>query len=155
MKKKVLLVLVIIVNILIWVNSSLPATISSSQSGFVANIIYPLFKWLFDYETSTYLIRKLAHFTEFLILGVLVTLLYNEFKLNKYLLIAFTHGLMVAIIDETIQLFVPGRAGLVSDVLIDLSGVIIGILISYLIINKRKVKTNWFTCIFVQLWYNK
>ncbi len=37
-------------------------------------------------------------------------------------------GLLTALTDETIQLFVPGRSGQVTDVWIDFSGVLTGLL---------------------------
>lgn len=35
-------------------------------------------------------------------------------------------GLLTAVIDETIQLNVPGRAGMITDVWLDFSGVLTG-----------------------------
>ena len=37
-------------------------------------------------------------------------------------------GLLTALTDETIQLFVPGRSGQVTDIWIDFSGVMTGLL---------------------------
>lgn len=141
MKKQSLLILVIILNLIIWINSLLPGSVSSSQSGFVANFIYPIFKGFFNYETFSLLVRKAAHFMEFLLLGLVTTFLYHKKQFKVYYLIAFMHTLIVAVIDEAIQLFVPGRAGLITDLLIDLSGALVGILIALLIINKRKSET--------------
>ncbi len=49
-------------------------------------------------------------------------------------------GLATAVCDETIQLNVEGRAGMITDVLLDFSGVIFGTLIMlfiFLIYKKR------------------
>ena len=76
-------------------------------------------------------IRKLAHFTEFFILGILVLIMIKETNLNYYYTFTILFCLFVAILDETHQLFIDGRAGNIKDVLIDTSGSII-----YIIINK-------------------
>jgi VanZ family protein len=76
-------------------------------------------------------IRKLAHFGEFLILGVLwvLTLTSYSFRLQKAMQLTISIGLLTALSDEFIQTFVPGRAGTLLDVLIDLVGVLVGVFI--------------------------
>ena len=133
MKSKVLLIVGIAINALIWVNSLLPGNLSSSQSGLIVNLIYPIFKNFISLNTFSVIIRKLAHFTQFMILAIVFVNYYKSINKNKFYLITLIHGLMVAIIDESIQLFVPGRSGLITDVLIDFSGVITGLLIVYII----------------------
>ena len=52
-------------------------------------------------------------------------------------------GLLTAVIDETIQLFVEGRAGMIADVWIDFGGVVTGTLIMlgfYAVVRSRKKK---------------
>ena len=73
------------------------------------------------------LIRKCAHFTEYLILGVFstLTLLQTEWKRKCAIGIGFCA--CVAVMDETLQLFVSGRTGKVLDVLIDSVGAMVGI----------------------------
>ena len=77
---------------------------------------------------SSVFVRKLAHFTEFSVLGVLAVLLFTILRqrIPRTFLYAGMLGLSVAFCDETIQLFVPGRAGLLTDVWIDTAGVIVG-----------------------------
>ena len=133
MKSKVLLIVGIAINALIWVNSLLPGYLSSSQSGLIVNLIYPIFENFISLNTFSVIIRKLAHFTQFMILAIVFVNYYKSINKNKFYLITLIHGLMVAIIDESIQLFVPGRSGLITDVLIDFSGVITGLLIVYII----------------------
>lgn len=133
LRSKVLLIIGIIINIFIWTNSLLPASVSSSQSGFVADILYPPFEDIIEVNKFYQIIRKLAHFTEFMLLGIVFSLFYLSIGKNKYYFITLIHGLIVAIIDETIQLFIPGRAGLITDVLIDTSGVLFGLFIIILI----------------------
>lgn len=145
LRSKILLIIGVIINIFIWTNSLLPASVSSSQSGFVADILYPPFEDIVELNKFSQIIRKLAHFTEFMFLGIVFCLFYLSIGKNKYYFITLIHGLIVAIIDETIQLFIPGRAGLITDVLIDTSGVIFGILLivlTKLIIYGKILKDN-------------
>lgn len=144
MKKHLPIVLVLLTTLFIWTNSLLPGSISSSQSGFITNLIYPIFKNIMSIDTLTVIIRKLAHFTEYAILGITLAYFYlSRSKQNKYLLLALLQGVITAVIDESIQLLVPNRAGLITDVLIDTSGVVFGILVFYLIFrNKFKSKNN-------------
>ena len=69
-------------------------------------------------------IRKLAHFLEFACLGLLWCKVFASFHIsnrtsNGYILLIC---LLVAVVDEYIQLFSPGRDGKVMDVLLDFSG---------------------------------
>ena len=144
MKKHLPIVLVLLTTLFIWTNSLLPGSISSSQSGFITNLIYPIFKNIMSIDKLTVIIRKLAHFTEYAILGITLAYFYlSRSKQNKYLLLALLQGVITGVIDESIQLLVPNRAGLITDVLIDTSGVVFGILVFYLIFrNKFKSKNN-------------
>ncbi|HKL95403.1 MAG TPA: VanZ family protein [Haploplasma sp.] len=132
MKKRLPLILVLITTLFIWGNSLLPGSVSSSQSGIITKLLYPLFKNVMSVDTLTTIIRKLAHFTEYAILGLVLAYFYKS-KTHKYLLFALLQGVITAIIDESIQLLVPNRAGLLTDVLIDTSGVLFGLLVFYII----------------------
>lgn len=137
MKKRITLILLIIVNLFIWINSLMPGNVSSEQSNFIVNLIYPLFKNILTKNDLSFYIRKLAHLTEFLILGLLLSY-YLTLKNVKYkYIITLIYGIIVAIIDETIQYFIPNRACQITDVLIDSVGVIIGLLI-YILYNKLR-----------------
>jgi VanZ family protein len=68
-------------------------------------------------------LRKLAHLTEYAILGAL---LLRAVGARVPALVA---GVAYAVSDEIHQTFVPGRQGSVLDVLIDSAGVVIGILV--------------------------
>lgn len=71
-------------------------------------------------------LRKCAHFTEFAVLGVLSGLTLLQTKVSRRVLIAVAFCLVVASMDETLQLFVDGRAGRVVDVMIDGVGALVG-----------------------------
>lgn len=76
-------------------------------------------------------IRKLAHFSEYAYMGVLVFVLLVQYINNKRLLyILVTLWVFVsATLDEFHQLFVPGRYGSFIDVMLDTCGGICGILL--------------------------
>ena len=71
-----------------------------------------------------HIIRKNAHAFEFLVLAILVANVLKIFGLtgkNALVYIMFI-CLLCAVLDEYHQLFVPGRASQVTDVLIDFAG---------------------------------
>lgn len=120
------LLLVVVLTVVIFVNSSLPATESGKLSGFVAQFVAQLSQLLDitlkgDVEHN---IRKLAHFLEFACLGLLWCKTFASFRVSNrtstgYILLLC---LLTAVTDEYIQLFSLGREGKVMDVLLDFSG---------------------------------
>ncbi len=82
-------------------------------------------------------IRKYAHMAEFFCLGVSVFLYLSERftwrRSVKTPLFSLAICFLYACSDEVHQLFVPGRAGMFRDVLIDSVGFSIGILLVFLI----------------------
>lgn len=105
------------------------------SGGIVAWIVGLFFPEDFTHiELVHFLVRKAAHFTEYFILGVLLSLTIREAKWNRVLLAPWVLGTLVASCDETIQLFSDGRAGQVTDVMLDSSGVFTGCMILTLIV---------------------
>ena len=131
----VLAMLLVLWLCLIWFNSSRPADVSSQESGWLLSLAHKVFPSLTEHA-----LRKSAHAFEFAILGILSSLLFLlrlkiRNTLHRYMilrsggwLIAF--GLAAPIVDEAIQLFVPGRSAEVLDVLIDLGGFAAGALLT-------------------------
>ena len=74
-------------------------------------------------------LRKCAHFTEFMILGVLSRNAMQYRKVQCKGIAAMAFCVSIAAVDETLQLFVSGRAGRVQDVLIDSAGALVGLLV--------------------------
>lgn len=92
-------------------------------------------------------IRKNAHAFEYIVLAILSSAIFfstNKKGLSAIIYILFT-CLLLAILDEYHQSFVPGRASLVSDILIDFIGSIIGIVIFYIGYYKIKKLTRFNT----------
>ena len=75
------------------------------------------------------LLRKAGHFSEFFVLGVLAMLSVLQTKVRYRLLSALSFCVLVAAVDETIQLFVSGRSGQVTDVVLDSVGALCGIIV--------------------------
>ena len=87
-------------------------------------------------------LRKCAHFTEFAVLGVLSDLTLLQTKMSRRVLMTMAFCLVVASMDETLQLFVDGRVGRVVDVLIDGAGALSGsilIVVSVWLRSKKRV----------------
>ena len=78
------------------------------------------------------ILRKCAHFTEFMILGVLSSITLKHMKVGYKSIIGLGYCVLIASLDETLQLFVSGRAGRVQDVLIDSAGALAGIVIAFI-----------------------
>ena len=67
-------------------------------------------------------LRKIAHFAEFAVLGIEVSLYVSLFMRKKaYMLASYSFGMFIAFFDETIQLF-SGRGSSVADVWLDFLG---------------------------------
>lgn len=80
-------------------------------------------------------VRKLAHGLEYAVLGLFLTAMYRSYGLDgrRWILISFLSAAAYASTDEFHQLFVPGRAGKVTDVLIDSAGALIGVCVVWMI----------------------
>ena len=77
---------------------------------------------------NTYL-RKIAHFTIYTVLGAFLfsaALNIENGAVYKKILISMAIGLLYSVTDEFHQLFVEGRSGEITDVLIDFGGVVLG-----------------------------
>ena len=72
-----------------------------------------------------------------MILGVLSSLALKYMKLGQKVIAGLGYCILVASLDETLQLFVSGRAGRVMDVLIDSTGATTGIVIVFLFLKYK------------------
>lgn len=98
-----------------------------------------------------YIMRKLAHYTIFLIGGIAIISFVNRLskKKGKSAIITILLGFLYACSDELHQYFVSGRDARFKDVLIDTAGVITGVVLYLLILtiarnirNKKKNKLD-------------
>ena len=117
---------------------------SQEQSDLVLNILNFLGLELSDNikNLASFIVRKAAHITEYLILYILifiVVILYSDTKKAK--VFSLLYMILYACTDEIHQLFVPGRSGMIRDVFIDSIGGIIGISIISIYENIKKRKS--------------
>lgn len=126
----------------IWGNSLLPAELSSALSKAVGSVVRLFLPGSVDVVTGTGqgILRKLAHGTEFFTLGILLSRLFRLVRHRKWehWVLPLLCGIGAACVDETIQMFVPGRGPAVRDVCIDSTGVLLGVCLMGLICARKK-----------------
>lgn len=129
------LLLIIIWMTFIFLMSNQPAETSDSQS---LGIISMLSKLGIDMsgifaDIANFIVRKCAHFLEYMILGFLIiNLIKEDLKLKYIILIVIGGVFLYACTDEFHQLFVLGRDGNIRDIFIDTSGGTASALLFYL-----------------------
>ena len=145
-KKRMWTILVAVWMVVIFLFSAQPSDESSKESLFVGRMVGQIFvkdfeEWPEDEqeafaEAINYPVRKTAHATEYAILGILVFMrcrYQNTWSRKRMILIAWGISTAYAATDEFHQIFVPGRAGMLTDVMIDSSGALAGILLAALV----------------------
>lgn len=120
----------------IWGNSLVPGEGSGGMSMAVVDAAHRVlgscglpYEWI-----TNLLVRKTGHFIEYLVLGLISTQVAHS---NRSISRRMFFGVMppcvfTAAIDETIQLFVPGRCGQITDVLLDCCGALAGVFLHLL-----------------------
>lgn len=145
----VLAAVTVFITVFIWSNSFKDSESSNSASDTVIELIQPVLDSICkDGTQQNFLVRKLAHVSEFAALGISVAFLhryYMKYSRGKsFFGFACFYGLAVAVADEFIQSF-SDRTDSVNDVLIDFSGYIIGFLICvciFFMIDMKKKKRD-------------
>lgn len=152
MKKSIFAVLIVIWMLFIFSMSSQNGEVSSNTSGSTIKVVLSIVPKFNEQpkevqenivESLQFIGRKSAHFIGYMILGILSMLLFLQIKhINKKPQFALLLCAIYAISDEIHQLFVPGRAGQVRDVLIDSSGSLVGIAIVLIFIKLLEMKRS-------------
>ena len=140
-----------IIFVLLWMYvifrfSASSATDSGNMSGWVVDLFYKIIEMFTGKNLQTslsvdhlatihLLIRKLAHMFIYFVLSisVMITLFTFPLKLFTRSLITILICFVYACTDEFHQLFVDGRGGAFSDVLIDTVGAILGVIFSLIL----------------------
>ena len=126
--------------VFIFSNSLQIADVSEGASGRVLGILQGILRHLglpgAADRLTMHIVRKLAHFCEYLLEGFLLMLCLRVYTRHffKHVSWPILGGLLTALTDETIQLFVPGRSGQVTDIWIDFSGVMTGLLVGLILL---------------------
>ena len=156
----------------IFVQSAMPDYASAEESSYIVDIVKGIINSVgnssINPELLTTIVRKLAHFTEYLVFGVSLVLSIKSLAeiisvrknkdsgsssidktkskaINLWFLLAWAFGTIYAISDELHQYFVPGRSCEVRDMCIDSAGVAVGCIICMIILknlNKKKISSG-------------
>ena len=126
----------------IWGNSLLDGgasrKLSSAVTKLTQGVVRPLYE-LFTGKTATdselhAFVRKAAHFLEFAVIAAVASLLLWRLR-GKHpvqnLVYVLFGSLLIAVADEYIQYFSPGRSSSVRDIVIDFWGAAVGALIAF------------------------
>jgi VanZ family protein len=140
----------------IWGHSLIPGTQSSMESSLVLEVVQKAGMWLVgqDFPPITRLlaehpgiinvlndssllhhyVRKSGHFCEYFMLAILAFNAVRTTFAHPVVSALVLGGIWCAVpnIDETIQRFVPGRAGMTTDVLLDMCGFACGFVLCLL-----------------------
>lgn len=118
-----------LIMILIFWFSHKAAVQSQAQSDFFLFLLFFLKE-----DTARFMIRKLAHFSIYTLLGICV---FSSFSNPKR---AFPGSFLICVLyacsDEFHQSFIPGRSCQTGDVLIDTCGACLGMFIAYNFLKK-------------------
>ena len=96
---------------------------------------------------SEHTIRKLAHFAEFTMEGFLLMLCLRVYTAHfvRHMSWPLLGGMTTALMDETIQRFIPNRTSSVTDVWIDMAGVVCGLFVALIIMLIVRLVTAFYT----------
>ena len=144
-KKRILpLIITVLIMIFIFLQSALPADLSKEESNL---IVQALIEFLHvDPKVLSFAVRKCAHFTEYLLLGLSLFATVREYdpvrlerneQWQRTALLSWGIGALYALTDEAHQAFVPGRSCEFRDMLIDSCGVAAGVLIMAALRSRR------------------
>ena len=146
LRQRIFLVLSVVITGFIFGQTLFSSADSHAQSGRIAAMLLYVLQGLSfrpDPDAFHLFIRKLAHFIEFGALGVCVGgYAFNRGCLQgrSYLAMPAYLTLLVAVCDEFLQSF-TGRSSLVSDVVLDYSGAILGLSVTAaFVFIKKKIK---------------
>lgn len=122
-----------------WMCLIFSASADSQSVKHSSRIVEPFCRWIYpnvtaaQVETVQIIVRKGAHMTEYALLALLLlyALSTRRGDPRRWMSSAWVLSVAYAAADEFHQLFVPGRSGLVTDVLIDATGAALGLLAFY------------------------
>jgi len=137
-KRIILIILLLALGALIFSFSNENGKNSNKTSDKVINSIIDIYENIKDTEVSKnsrielvnktrVIVRKLAHFSLYFILGMLVYILLTTFNLRHPIILAILFALFYASTDEFHQLFIDGRTSSVLDIFLDTFGSIVGV----------------------------
>ncbi|HHU06685.1 MAG TPA: VanZ family protein [Clostridiales bacterium] len=129
------ILLLIITLAFIWLSSLESASESAEKSEGLLIAIAPILELFLSADRiNEHMIRKLAHFIEFALLGgeLILLCVIDRRTRPQQVINCLSASLAVAVIDEALQLL-SDRGPQITDVLLDFSGAVFGILFVLLI----------------------
>lgn len=119
----------------IFSNSMQEGTASAERSG---SLLQDLLDWLpiLGGWFTEHILRKLGHFLEYALAGfwLLLCLRSCTVQVKQNITKPLLAGVLIALGDETIQLFVAGRSGQITDVWLDSFGMCCGLFVTWCIV---------------------
>ena len=138
MKKKSCWLLVALMVIFIFSNSAASAGTSNGMSLTVSEWVRPVLNTVGLHPETDFLnfvIRKLAHFSEYALLGCLIAIAYRlqpwSWMKSKAALLPF---FIIPVLDENLQRFSAGRSCELRDMLIDSAGMAAGMFLAIVLL---------------------
>jgi VanZ family protein len=120
---------------LIFFMSNQNAGESSNLSLYLADLLNRWLKNIFGPHVLTlseHVVRKCAHFIEYLVLGWLLFMGFlDRSSPGRTVLLVIIAGFLFAVSDEVHQLFVPGRTMRQFDVLVDMAGIALAVIMMH------------------------
>lgn len=164
--RAILIILLILVFMAIFDFSSQNGEESGSLSREVTNMVTKDIKSIQELEENKkeevlgeieHIIRKIAHFSIYTLVGILMMSLMSTYNLKqiKRVGISFGVGVLYAISDEFHQSFTPDRTPLFTDVIIDSCGVLVGLGIVIIMLKIAKMLRNKYKLIKNETEYKK
>lgn len=122
--------------VFIFRNSLQAGDLSSARSQSVMQMLNELLGRVGLGPLSQHTVRKLAHFAEFTLEGFLLMLCLRVYTRHfvRHVSWPLLGGMTTALMDETIQRFIPGRSSQVTDVWIDMAGVVCGLFVALVLL---------------------
>ena len=137
--------------LVIWTGVILFASTGGFSAGNTSRIIRPLLLWLFPDISEAHLAavhfstRKAAHFIEYAILAFLARRAFitstRESLKNHWFAASLIFVMIVAVIDELHQSYVPARTGSIYDSFIDVAGGLTVLVFCWLYQRRSKVRS--------------
>ena len=121
--------------VFIFSNSMQIGDVSETASGRVLLLLQAALRRLghpaLAQRLTDHIVRKMAHFCEYMLEGFLLTLCLRVYtrRFVRHISWPILGGLLTALTDETIQMFSDGRSSQLTDVWLDFSGALAGILV--------------------------
>ena len=151
------LIMVVVTAIFIFYFSSQSASESTKTSNSVTDVVIEITQPDYPslppetqkerFQLTSTVVRKMAHFTEFFLLGLfsILTIKFFELYKNKKVKLSYLYALLFSTLyaasDEIHQIISENRGPSIKDVLIDCSGSLLAILIVFvvfLLINRHQ-----------------